>query len=153
MFLTTRGHYSTRAMIYLARHAQEGPVPVARIAKSEEISEKYLHQLLGAMKRAGIVRVVLGPHGGFALARPASEITIAQVLKVSEGDLALLECLFRTDLCHRAPDCPSRKLWENASRVLMDFLESQTLEMAARELPAVLAQKPKPKRGKAVSCK
>lgn len=153
MFLTTRGHYSTRAMIYLARNAERGPIPVAQIAKAEEVSDKYLHQLLGAMKRAGLVRVVLGPHGGFALARPASEITIAQVLRVSEGDLALLECLFRTDLCHRAPDCPSRRVWEKASRVLMDFLESQTLEAAAQEVPPLVLEKPKRRKAGAVSCK
>ena len=133
MFLTTRGHYSTRAMLHLAQFGQRGPIPVADIAAREEISQKYLQQLLGTLKRAGLARVVLGPHGGFELARAPEEITIGAILRAAEGDIALMECLVHEGLCTRAKDCPSRRVWSAASRKLNEFLDSQTLASALED--------------------
>ncbi|MBI5536232.1 MAG: RrF2 family transcriptional regulator [Deltaproteobacteria bacterium] len=133
MFLTTRGHYSTRAMLHLAQYGKRGPIPVADIAAREDISQKYLQQLLGTLKRAGLARVVLGPHGGFELARPPEEITIGAILRAAEGDISLMECLVHDGLCPRAKDCPSRRVWSAASKKLNEFLDSQTLASALHD--------------------
>jgi Rrf2 family protein len=143
MFLTTRGHYSTRAMLHLAQFGQLGPIPVADIAAREDISEKYLQQLLGTLKRAGLARVVLGPHGGFELARAPEEITIGAILRAAEGDIALMECLVHEGLCSRAKDCPSRRVWSAASQKLNEFLDAQTLASALKDVQ-LLAPAPKP---------
>jgi Rrf2 family transcriptional regulator, cysteine metabolism repressor len=147
MFLTTRGRYATRAMIHLATKYGGAPVPVAEVARVEQISEKYLQQLLGTLRRSGLVRVVMGPHGGFALARDPGQITIGEVVRCVEGDIALVECVVNAGLCERAKDCPSRKVWESASRKLNEFLDSQSLAASVRGLSS--AQKPRVRRKKA----
>jgi Rrf2 family protein len=142
-------------MLHLALHGQGRPVPVADIAAREGISQKYLQQLLGTMKRAGLARVVLGPHGGFELARAPSEITIGALLRAAEGDIALMECLMHEGLCSRSAECPSRRVWASASEVLNDFLEAQTLATALEGTEASsLATKPEaaPRAGKRRSC-
>jgi Rrf2 family protein len=135
MFLTTRGRYATRAMIYLAMHHGEPPIPVAAIAAQEELSEKYLQQLLGTLRRAGLVRVVMGPHGGFELARPPAQVTIGAILRAVEGDIALAECVAMQGVCAKTTDCRARRVWCAATKALVEFLDAQTLATAMREGP------------------
>lgn len=130
MFLTTRGRYATRAMLRLALSHGGPPVPVGEIAEREQVSEKYLQQLLGTLKRAGLARVVMGPHGGFGLAKPPAEITIGAILRAVEGDIALTECLVHDGVCDRTEHCAARRLWCAGTRALQEFFDSQTLEVA-----------------------
>jgi len=117
-------------MMYLATHHGEPPIPVAEIATNEELSEKYLQQLLGTLRRSGLVRVVMGPHGGFELARAPAQITIASILRAVEGDIALAECVALEGVCAKASGCRARRLWCSATRALLEFLEAQTLASA-----------------------
>lgn len=133
MFLTTRGRYATRAMLRLAINHGGPPVPVGEIAEVEQVSEKYLQQLLGTLKRAGLARVVMGPHGGFGLARAPAEITIGAILRAVEGDIALTECLIHDGVCDRVDDCAARRLWCAGTRALQEFFDSQTLASAMQQ--------------------
>ena len=145
MFLTTRGRYATRAMIRLALYHGHPPVAVALIARDEGLSEKYLQQLLGTLRRAGLVRVTMGPHGGFELAHDPAQITIGSILRSVEGDISLCECVEHTGVCSRVDDCRARKLWCRATQGLVQFLDSQTLAAVAHGPSAHTARKSKPR--------
>jgi Rrf2 family transcriptional regulator, cysteine metabolism repressor len=93
MLLSTKGDYGVRAMIDLAKHAGEGPVQRAEIARRRQIPESYLDHLLAQLRRAGFIRSVRGPGGGHLLAKPADEICLLHVLEALEGSLAPLACL------------------------------------------------------------
>jgi Rrf2 family protein len=140
MFLTTRGRYATRAMLRLAMEGNGRPVPVAEVADKEQISEKYLQQLLGTLKRAGLVRVVMGPHGGFELARDPDEISIGAILRAVEGDIALVECLVHEAACDKIATCVARCVWAKGTDTLNTFFDSATLGKLLKEHPPCKAR-------------
>lgn len=127
MYLSTRGRYATRAMLELALHYDEAPLSTAAISRSQGISERYLQQLLGILKRAGLVRVVMGPGGGYRLAAPPTDIRLSSILDAVEGRLALVECVVKESYCPRAPECLSREVWVEASELLNRYFHSLTL--------------------------
>ncbi|MEW6363771.1 MAG: Rrf2 family transcriptional regulator [Acidobacteriota bacterium] len=127
MNLSTRGRYATRAMLELAQHYDQAPVSSTEISRNQQISARYLQQLLGTLKRAGLIRVALGPGGGFKLAAPPSEIRLSQILDAVEGRLALVECVSHESYCPRSPDCLAREIWVQASELLNDYFHSLTL--------------------------
>jgi Rrf2 family protein len=127
MYLSTRGRYATRAMLELAQHYAEAPLSTAAISQSQGISERYLQQLLGTLKRAGLVRVVMGPGGGYTLAGPPTGIRLSAILDAVEGRLALVECVRKQSYCPRAPECLSRGVWLEASELLNRYYSSLTL--------------------------
>lgn len=92
MKLTTRGRYGLRALIDLALHEMEGAVSTTSIAKRQEISESYLEQLIRSMKKAGLVDSIRGAGGGYKLARPASKISVGDILRALEGSLDAVSC-------------------------------------------------------------
>ena len=92
MKLTTRGRYGLRALIDLAVHESEGAVSAQSIAERQELSESYLEQLIRSMKRAGLVASVRGAGGGYHLARPASEISVGDILRALEGTMEAVSC-------------------------------------------------------------
>jgi Rrf2 family cysteine metabolism transcriptional repressor len=136
MNLSTRGRYATRAMLELAQHYGEDAVSSEAISRAQGISMRYLQQLLGTLKRSGLVRVTLGPGGGFALAAPPDQIRIGDVLDAVEGHFSLVECVEDETLCPRAPNCLSRGLWVEASQILNRYFQSMTLaDVLARHSP------------------
>lgn len=92
MKLTTRGRYGLRAMIDLAVHDSEGAVSAQSIAERQDLSERYLEQLIRAMKKAGLVESIRGAGGGFRLARPADQISVGDVLRALEGSIDAVSC-------------------------------------------------------------
>ncbi len=114
-------------MLELAQHFDGGPLSSAEISRSQQISARYLQQLLGTLKRAGLIRVALGPGGGFKLAAPPSEILLSQILDAVEGRLALVECVSHESFCPRSPDCLAREIWVQASELLNEYFHSLTL--------------------------
>ena len=134
MNLSCRGRYAARAMVELAVEAGQGPVPLSRIAEVQDLSRTYLQQLMGLLKRAGLVRVAQGFKGGFLLARPASEITLADILCAAEGAFSLVDCTADKQNCKRAPNCVMSDIWTEASTRLRDFFAGITLaELAERQ--------------------
>lgn len=111
MRLSTKSRYSILALMDLAVHADESPVLVREIAEREGISERYLEQLLLPLKGAGMVRATRGSGGGFSLAKAPSELSLRDVLRVTEGSTAFTECADDPDVCSRAHMCALRDAW------------------------------------------
>ncbi len=127
MKLSTRSRYGTRMMLDLAQHYDKGPIQIGDIAKRQDISGKYLEQLIIPLKKADFIKSVRGPKGGHMLAAPPEEITIGKIVQVLEGGIDLSECIENPDLCNRSGTCPSRSVWEEATKAMFDKLNSITL--------------------------
>lgn len=128
MKLSTKGRYATRAMLDLALHVGEGPILVRDIARRQEISERYLEQILTPLRVAGLVRVVRGARGGFTLARPPSEIRLSDIIQVMEGSTAPVECVDDPGVCSRSDSCTTRGVWAEVKTAIDKLLESTTLQ-------------------------
>ena len=127
MQLSTRSRYGTRLILDLAQHYDDGPVQIAEIAKRQDISVKYLEQLIIPLKRAHYVRSVRGPKGGHMLAKPPDQITVGEIVKLLEGRINLADCVENPDTCNRSDTCLTRGIWEMATRAMHSELESVTL--------------------------
>lgn len=128
MKISMRTDYGARAIIDLARHYGEGPVQSADIADRQAIPEAYLEQLLTALRKAGFIRSVRGPHGGHEIARPPSEISFGQVVESLEGPLAPLDCLDEPSVCQISPTCGMREVWAEVLSGARQILYATSIE-------------------------
>lgn len=126
MKLSTKGKYGLYAMHFLAQHAGEGCQPLKAVAEIG-VPEDYLEQLLGMLRRAGLVSTVRGAQGGYALAKAPEEITVGDIIDALEGPLSISECVGDESMCRKAGECRSRRVWEYLSRSINDVLQSITL--------------------------
>jgi Rrf2 family protein len=115
-------------MFDLALHGGDGPVTLKDIAARQEISEKYLSNLIPLLKNAGFVHSVRGSQGGYTLARPPRDVTLKDILLVLEGSMCLVECAEKPLLCQRSEECLMRDVWSEVTGKMLDALESFTLE-------------------------
>ena len=137
MKLTTKGRYATRAMLDLALHRDEGAVLVRDIARRQEVSEKYLKQLLAPLKAAGLVRTIRGARGGLTLAKPPSEIKLIEIVQVMEGSMAPVECVDDARICSRSDSCVTRQVWTDMKEATDKVLESTNLQdLVGRSRPS-----------------
>ena len=126
MKLSTKGKYGLYAMFYLAQHAGNGPQPLKAVAEIG-VPEDYLEQLLGNVRRAGLVTTVRGAQGGYQLAKEPEEITVGDIIDATEGPLTISECLSDEGCCHRSGQCRTRRVWEYLSNSINDLLQSISL--------------------------
>lgn len=136
MRVSTKGRYGLRAMVDLALHAEEGPVPLKEIAERQGLSESYLEQVFAALRRVGLVTAVRGPAGGYALGRPAEEISVGEILRTLEGATAPVHCVERAvgrPRCERAPECPTREFWRKLRDHIDAFIDRTTLRDLAEQ--------------------
>ena len=138
MKISTRGRYGTRMMLDLAAHHDQGPTPLREIANRQDLSVKYLEQLIIPLKAAGYIRSVRGARGGYTLARKPDKINVGQIIKVLEGGLSLVDCVEDPKVCEREKNCPTRDIWLRMSERLMEELSSLTLRdvLDGKKLPA-----------------
>ncbi len=138
MKISTRGRYGTRMMLDLAAHHDQGPTPLREIANRQDLSVKYLEQLIIPLKAAGYIRSVRGARGGYTLARKPDKISVGQIIKVLEGGLSLVDCVENPKVCEREKNCPTRDIWLRMSERLMEELSSLTLRdvLDGKKLPA-----------------
>ena len=127
MKLSTRGKYGLYAMYYLAAHKDEGPQSLQSIA-STGVPKQYLEQLLGNLRRAGLIHSVRGAQGGYQIARPPGEITILDVIDAMEGPLELSECMTDEGHCDRSCQCPVRRVWQKLTDSINRELADVTLD-------------------------
>lgn len=124
-------------MLELARQFNNGPVQIGDIAKKQNISVKYLEQLIIPLKQTGLINSFRGPRGGHVLAKSPAEITIGEIVRILEGGIDLTECLSNPDYCEKSKDCSTRDVWEEATRAMYEKLDSislsNMLEMEKRE--------------------
>jgi len=111
----------------LALHYGEGPVLLKEIAERQEISEKYLWQLINPLKTTGLVNSLRGARGGYVLGRAPEAISLKTILQTLEGSLCLVDCVDDPSSCERSPSCISREIWEEASKNMRQTLEETTL--------------------------
>jgi Rrf2 family protein len=133
MRLSTRSRYGVRLMLALGASEQKNPIFLKDIARSEEISEKYLSQIIIPLKAKGLVTTFRGAHGGYILSRPASQIKLREIIEPLEGDLCLVDCVATPDMCDRATECVTRDVWTRMSSLLVDFLDTFTLDDLIRK--------------------
>jgi len=137
MKLSTRTRYGMRALLELAIAHNAGPLQIKMIAQRQNISNKYLEQLVSMLKTAGLVRSIRGPHGGYVLARPPEEIKLSDVFRTLEGPVLTVECVENENVCPSHADCATRKLWVQMNDAILSVLENKTLrdlvEMAEKE--------------------
>ena len=127
MKLSTRTRYGVRMMLALAKNYGKGSVYLKEVAKSEEISEKYLSLIIIPLKGVGLVKSIRGAHGGYTLARPPADITLKDIVDILEGD-CLVDCVKDPFSCSRMEICATREIWELLGGKISDVLESITLE-------------------------
>lgn len=126
MRLTTKGRYAVTAMMDLAIHDQSGPVTLTEIAASQHISLSYLEQLFAALRKAGLVRGLRGPGGGYRLAKPANDISIARIIAAVDEKVDVTRC-GGDENCQEGERCLTHTLWSQLSQQLYDFLDHITL--------------------------
>jgi len=138
MKLTTRSRYGTRMMLDMAQHGGDGPVRIKDIAARQGVSVKYLEKLVRELKQAGLVTSRRGPRGGHVLAKPLADISVGDIVRVLEGDLALVVCDDHGRPCPRQAHCPTRRVWREAAKAMHDKLDSITLAdlLASEDLDA-----------------
>ena len=127
MKLSTRGRYGLRVMLELALHEADRPVMMSRIAEAQEISRKYLHNLLTILKNAEYVRAVRGSAGGYILAIPPEKIRLGELVEALEGRWSLVDCIPNPQTCHRSATCVTREIWDEVSQAARAVLDSMTL--------------------------
>ena len=126
MRLTTKGCFAVTAMIDLALNSGDGPVTLAAISERQKISLSYLEQLFGRLRRYGLVESVRGPGGGYCLARPDADITIADVVRAVDEMLDATQCGGLQN-CRQAQRCMTHELWSTLNDRIYEFLSSVTL--------------------------
>ena len=129
MKMSTKGRYAVMAMIDIGENSAGKPVSLAEIAERQDISQEYLEQLFGKLRRAGLVASARGPGGGYVLARAADEIAMSDVIQAVDEELKVTRCSGdAVDGCVKGQRCGAHDLWSSMGRQLMHFLESVTLE-------------------------
>ncbi len=132
MRLSTKGRYAVTAMMDLALHADQGPVTLAEISGAQGISLSYLEQLFARLRRSGLVSGVRGPGGGYRLAKPANEITVANIITAVDENVDATRCKGGAD-CHDGERCLTHDLWMDLSRQIYEFLDGITLDRLAHD--------------------
>jgi Rrf2 family protein len=128
MKLSTRTRYGIRAALELAVNHGRGPLQTKVIAQRQNISVKYLEQLMALLKAGGIVRSIRGSRGGYVLARAPNEVRMSDVFNALEGPVVPVECLEDRDYCTQVPDCMARYLWAQVQQAIQGVLESMTVQ-------------------------
>lgn len=126
MRLSTKGRYAVTAMIDLALHEKAGPLALTDIAETQKISVSYLEQLFARLRKHKLVKGMRGPGGGYRLARPAREITVAEIIAAVDEQIDMTRCRGKQD-CQDGEKCLTHELWVDLSKQLYGFLQGITL--------------------------
>jgi Rrf2 family iron-sulfur cluster assembly transcriptional regulator len=132
MRLTTKGRFAVTAMIDVAMHNSEGPVTLAGVADRQKISLSYLEQLFGKLRRYGLVDSVRGPGGGYNLARPATTVSVADIITAVDEPIDATKCGGKEN-CQDDKRCMTHELWANLNTHNFAFQRSVTLEQLVRQ--------------------
>jgi Rrf2 family transcriptional regulator, cysteine metabolism repressor len=127
MKLSTRTRYGIRAMLEIALHDGVKPVDLNEISRNQDISKKYLHMLLVALKNKGLLNSVRGNAGGYRLAKKPAEISLFEIYTTLEGPAGLVDCIGNPGVCKRSETCATRRLWDRLSTAIRRELEGTTL--------------------------
>ncbi len=128
MKISTKVRYGARAMLELATHYGKGPIELKEIARKEDLSVKYLEQVIIPLRTAGLVKAVRGSKGGYSLAKAPSEILLNDLVETLEGPLELIECLHNPAVCKGSQSCVTRDIWQEVQESISRIFHSISLE-------------------------
>lgn len=129
MKISTRGRYSLRMMIDLAQHYNDSFIALKDISKRQDISKKYLEQIIPFLNRDNLLLANKGHMGGYRLAKAPSEITVREILESAEGSLVPVSCMDNTpNLCEKCSECVTLPIYQGLYNVIIKYFESITLE-------------------------
>ena len=127
MKISTKGRYALRLMIDIAQHCNEKPVSIKEAAKRQNISDKYLEQIISILNNAGYVKSIRGPHGGYLLKKAPKDYTVGMILRLTEGSLAPVACVEDEDTCDKMNDCATVLVWKKMNEAINQVVDSITL--------------------------
>jgi Rrf2 family iron-sulfur cluster assembly transcriptional regulator len=135
MIVSTKGRYALRVMIDLAEHQSDKYVPLKEVAARQEISEKYLENILKVLVQNGFLEGLRGKGGGYRLTRGPEQYTVEEILNLTEGNLATVSCLTPgAPTCHRMAECRTYNMWKGLDEMISDYFSKITLaDLAAPE--------------------
>ncbi|WP_302486826.1 Rrf2 family transcriptional regulator [uncultured Megamonas sp.] len=134
MKVSTKGRYALRTMIDLTVNETGNPIPLKDIANRQNISLKYMEQIISLLIKAKLVKSVRGNNGGYLLAKPSMQYTAGDILRAAEGDMAPIACIENDhSKCKRADYCSVLPFWLGLNKVINGYLDSVTLSELARQ--------------------
>ena len=128
MKISTKGRYALRVMIDLAMNDRNQYISLTQIARRQEISNKYLEQIISLLNKAGYLETQRGNTGGYRLAKMPKEYKIGDILRATEGDLSPIYCLTEEGECNRQNSCKTYSFWKGLDDVINEYIDSKTLE-------------------------
>ncbi|MBR6418989.1 MAG: Rrf2 family transcriptional regulator [Oscillospiraceae bacterium] len=129
MKISTKGRYALRMLLELAAHQDDGFISLKEISEHQDISKKYLEQIVPMLNKSGILRTNRGNRGGYMLAKSPRECSVGDVLRATEGSLAPVTCLeYDVNDCPRAGFCPTLFVWEGLNKAVTEYLDGITLQ-------------------------
>ncbi len=135
MKISTKGRYALRLMLDLALNNTGEYITIKSIAARQEISEKYLEQIISLLNRAGFVKSIRGAQGGYRLAKDPSEYTVGMILRLTEGSLAPIDCIENEGVCSRNGHCVTKEVWQELYEAICSVVDRITLqELVERQL-------------------
>lgn len=132
MKISTKGRYALRLMLDIALNGSGEPVSLRDVSVRQDISDKYLEQIITPLGRAGLVRSVRGAGGGYLLTRTPEEYTVGEILRVLEGSLIPVTCAESKDCCGRADRCVTQEVWAQIAQAVSSVVDHITLEDLVR---------------------
>ena len=129
MLISTKGRYGVMIMVFLAENYDNGHKPLKEIAASQDLSEKYLEQIINPLTKAGLLTSFRGAQGGYALSMPPAEITVGEILRILEGSLAPVYCVAEHgETCEKLHSCNSVVVWKKIKDAIDNVVDNMTLE-------------------------
>lgn len=127
MKISTKGRYALRLMLDLAMNGENNVVRIKDIAERQQISDKYLEQIISVLNKAGYVRSTRGPQGGYSLRKAPEEYTVGDILRLTEGSLAPVACVEEEGSCESEVDCVTVEVWKRLNQAISDVVDHITL--------------------------
>lgn len=128
MKISTKGRYAVRLMLDIAQHSDGGNVSLKDVSERQNISLKYLEQIVNILCKAGFLKSQRGAQGGYKMLRKPEEYTIGDILRVTEGEMAPVSCMEdKVNQCPRASKCPTIKFWTGLYNTINDYLDGTTV--------------------------
>ena len=128
MKMSTKGRYGSRAMVDLALHYNEGPISLKAISERQNISVRYLENIMTSLVAKGIINSTRGKKGGFTLARPPKEVLLGEIIAAVEGSISPVKCADDPKTCRRSDFCETRYVWVEMKDAMNAILDSTTLQ-------------------------
>ena len=128
MRISTKGRYALRMFVDLAEHKNDGYISLKDIAERQNVSKKYLEQIIPILNKSDVLRTNRGAQGGYMLSRSPEKYTVGEILRLTEGALVPVDCVEDPGECERSGDCATLPVWQGLYKVINEYLDSITLQ-------------------------